>query len=131
MPAIQPRITPVLWFDTQAEEAATFYTSIFANSRIKRINRYGKAGRDKHGKDAGSVMTVEFELDGQSLVALNGGPHFKFTEAFSLQVSCETQDEIDCFWTKLSQGGQESHAAGSRIDTDCPDRWCRRRCRSC
>jgi predicted 3-demethylubiquinone-9 3-methyltransferase (glyoxalase superfamily) len=109
VPAItKAKITPFLWFDKQAEEAATFYISIFANSRITRLNRYGKAGRDTHGKEAGSVMTVEFELDGQKFVALNGGPHFKFTEAFSLQVSCDTQDEIDYFWTKLSQGGQES-----------------------
>jgi predicted 3-demethylubiquinone-9 3-methyltransferase (glyoxalase superfamily) len=108
MPAVKAKITPFLWFDTQAEEAATFYTSVFANSRITRVSRYGKAGHDTHGKDAGSVMTVEFELDGQRFIALNGGPHFKFTEAFSLQVSCDTQDEIDYFWTALAQGGQES-----------------------
>jgi predicted 3-demethylubiquinone-9 3-methyltransferase (glyoxalase superfamily) len=108
MPTIKRKITPFLWFDTQAEEAAQFYTSIFDNSRIVRVNRYGKAGRETHGKEAGSVMTVEFEIEGQTLVALNGGPHFRFTEAFSLQVNCETQAEIDYFWSKLSEGGQES-----------------------
>jgi predicted 3-demethylubiquinone-9 3-methyltransferase (glyoxalase superfamily) len=108
MPTVTRKVTPFLWFDTQAEEAAKFYTSIFDNSRIKQIRRYGKAGHETHGMQAGSVMTVEFEIDGQPLVALNGGPHFKFTEAFSLQVSCENQDEIDYFWSKLSEGGQES-----------------------
>ena len=108
MPTIKRKVTPFLWFDTQAEEAAQFYTSIFDNSRIVRVNRYGKAGRETHGMAAGSVMTVEFEIEGQALVALNGGPHFKFTEAFSLQVSCETQAEIDYFWSKLSEGGEES-----------------------
>jgi predicted 3-demethylubiquinone-9 3-methyltransferase (glyoxalase superfamily) len=108
MPTVTRKVTPFLWFDTQAEEAAKFYTSIFDNSRIKQIRRYGKAGHETHGMQAGSVMTVEFEIDGQPLVALNGGPHFKFTEAFSLQVNCENQDEIDYFWSKLSEGGQES-----------------------
>jgi predicted 3-demethylubiquinone-9 3-methyltransferase (glyoxalase superfamily) len=79
MPTIKRKITPFLWFDTQAEEAAQFYTSIFHNSRIVRVNRYGNAGRETHGMQAGSVMTVEFEIEGQALVALNGGPHFKFT----------------------------------------------------
>jgi predicted 3-demethylubiquinone-9 3-methyltransferase (glyoxalase superfamily) len=108
MPTVTRKITPFLWFDTQAEEAAKFYTAIFANSRIKQVHRYGKVGHETHGMEAGSVMTVEFEIEGQPLVALNGGPHFKFTEAFSLQVSCENQDEIDYFWNKLSEGGQES-----------------------
>ncbi len=107
MPALKHKITPFLWFDTQAEEAATFYTAIFDNSRIRRINRYGKAGQETHGREAGSVMTVEFEIEGQPFVALNGGPHFKFSEAVSFQVTCETQNEIDYFWTKLSEGGQE------------------------
>lgn len=107
MPKIQQKITPFLWFDTQAEEAAEFYTSIFENSRITRISRYGKAGREVHGKEAGSVLTVEFEIEGQTFIALNGGPHFKFNEAVSFQVTCETQDEIDYFWSKLSEGGQE------------------------
>ncbi len=105
--AIKQRISPCLWFDTQAEEAAKFYTSVFGNSRIKRVSRYGEAGREVHGKEAGSVLTVEFEIDGQTFVALNGGPNFKFSEAISLQVTCETQDEIDYFWNKLSDGGEE------------------------
>jgi predicted 3-demethylubiquinone-9 3-methyltransferase (glyoxalase superfamily) len=108
MPMLKHKITPCLWFDTEAEEAASFYTSVFENSRIKRINRYGKAGREVHGKDAGSVLTVEFEIDGQPFVALNGGPLFKFNEAVSFQVFCDTQNEIDYFWDALSRGGTES-----------------------
>jgi predicted 3-demethylubiquinone-9 3-methyltransferase (glyoxalase superfamily) len=104
---ITPRIAPCLWFDTQAEEAASFYAAIFKNSRIKNISRYTEAGRDVHGKAPGSVLTVEFELDGQSFTALNGGPHFRFNEAVSFQVMCENQTEIDRFWHKLSDGGQE------------------------
>jgi len=107
MPEIQQRITPFLWFDTQAEEAAKFYTLIFENSRITRISRYGRVGREVHGKEAGSVLTVAFEIEGQAFIALNGGPHFKFNEAVSFQVMCETQDEIDYFWSRLSEGGQE------------------------
>ena len=98
------KITPFLWFDTQAEEAAKFYTSIFPNSRIVTMARYGEAGPGPKG----SVMTVVFELDGQRLIALNGGPQFKFTEAISLSVDCKTQEEVDHYWTRLSQGGQES-----------------------
>jgi predicted 3-demethylubiquinone-9 3-methyltransferase (glyoxalase superfamily) len=98
------RITPFLWFDTQAEEAAKFYASIFPNSRILKTARYGEAGPGPKG----SVMTVEFELDGQRMIALNGGPHFKFTEAISLSVDCRDQKEVDHYWSKLSQGGQES-----------------------
>ncbi len=108
MPEIKQKICPFLWFDTQAEEAAIFYTSIFDDSRINRISRYGSAGRETHGKQAGSVMIVEFELEGQTFVALNGGPHHKFNEAVSFQVSCDTQDEIDRFWSKLCAGGEES-----------------------
>ena len=108
MPALARKITPFLWFDTQAEQAARFYTAIFSNSRINQISRYGAAGNETHGKDAGSVMTVAFEIEGQNLVALNGGPHFKFNEAVSFQVTCETQDEIDYFWNRLSDGGEES-----------------------
>jgi predicted 3-demethylubiquinone-9 3-methyltransferase (glyoxalase superfamily) len=100
-----PRITPCLWFDGQAEEAATFYTSVFKNSRIVGISRYGKAGHEFHGKPAGTVMTVAFELDGQPYTALNGGPVFKFNEAISLQVPCETQEEVDYYWEKLAEGG--------------------------
>ena len=107
MASIQQKLTPCLWFDTQAEEAANFYTSIFANSRIKQISRYGNAGRDVHGKEPGSVMMVAFEIEGQTFTALNGGPQFKFTEAISFQVMCDSQDEIDRFWSKLSDGGHE------------------------
>ncbi len=111
MPSIKQKITPCLWFDTQAEEAAKFYTSLFENSRIKRVSRFTKAGRDVHGKEAGSVMTVEFEIAGQNFTALNGGPQFKFSEAVSFQVMCDTQDEIDHFWSKLTDGGQEGPCA--------------------
>jgi predicted 3-demethylubiquinone-9 3-methyltransferase (glyoxalase superfamily) len=99
------KITPCLWFDHQGEEAATFYVSVFRNSRITKISRYGEAGKEIHGRAAGSVMTVEFELDGQAFTALNGGPVFTFNEAISLQVNCETQNEVDYFWEKLSAGG--------------------------
>ena len=99
------RISPCLWFDNQAEEAARFYTGIFPNSRINSISRYGKAGQEIHGRPPGSVMVVAFELDGQSSTALNGGPLFKFSEAVSLQVRCETQKEIDYYWEKLGAGG--------------------------
>ena len=107
MPIGRKMITPCLWFDSQAEEAANFYTSVFKNSKTGRISRYGKAGQDVHGRPSGSVMTVEFELDGQPFVALNGGPFFKFTEAVSFQVFCETQQEIDHYWNGLSKGGEE------------------------
>ena len=107
MPIVTQKIAPCRWFDAQAEEAANFYTSIFDNSRIKQIRRYGNAGREVHGKEPGSVMIVEFELEGQTFTALNGGPHFKFNEAVSFQIMCDTQDEIDHFWINLSQGGQE------------------------
>jgi predicted 3-demethylubiquinone-9 3-methyltransferase (glyoxalase superfamily) len=95
------KITPFLWFDLQAEEAANFYMSIFPNSKLGKIARYGEAGPGP----AGSAMTVEFQLEGQSFVALNGGPHFKFTEAISFFVNCQTQDEVDFYWEKLSAGG--------------------------
>lgn len=97
-------ITPFLWFDHQAEEAAGFYTSVFPNSRIIKVACYNEAGPGP----AGSVMTVEFELEGQSFVALNGGPIFKFTEAVSFVVNCRTQDEVDAYWEKLSAGGVPS-----------------------
>lgn len=100
-------ITPCLWFDHQAEQAAEFYTAIFKNSKIVNISRYGKAGHEVHGMQAGTVMTVAFELDGQTFTALNGGPIFKFNEAISLQVNCETQQEVDYYWAKLSEGGDE------------------------
>src|SRR5580700_5858516 len=107
MATIKQKISPCLWFDTQAEQAANFYVSVFKNSRIKQINRYGKAGQDVHGKEPGSVMVVEFEIEGQVFTALNGGPHFRFNEAVSFQVMCDTQAEIDYFWSKLSQDGRE------------------------
>jgi predicted 3-demethylubiquinone-9 3-methyltransferase (glyoxalase superfamily) len=96
-------ITPCLWFDTEGEEAAAFYTSVFPNSRILDVARYGEAGP----RAAGTAMTVSFELDGQKFVALNGGPEFTFSEAISFQVSCKTQEEVDAFWSKLSDGGEE------------------------
>jgi predicted 3-demethylubiquinone-9 3-methyltransferase (glyoxalase superfamily) len=102
---ITQKITPCLWFDNQAEEAARFYTSIFANSKVVALTRYGETGREIHKRPAGSVMTVEFVLDGHAFTALNGGPVFKFNEAISFQVLCDTQDEIDSFWAKLSGGG--------------------------
>src|SRR5262245_4831846 len=101
------RITPCLWFDDKAEEAARFYTGIFKRSRIGRISHYGEAGREIHGRPAGTVMTVEFELEGQTFTALNGGPLFTFNEAVSFQVSCEKQDEVDYYWDKLAEGGDE------------------------
>jgi predicted 3-demethylubiquinone-9 3-methyltransferase (glyoxalase superfamily) len=107
MPIATQKIQPCLWFDTQAEAAAKHYVSIFKNSKLGRIGRYGKEGKEIHGKNAGSVMTVEFELEGQKFLALNGGPHFKFDEAVSFQVMCETQAEIDYFWSKLAEGGSE------------------------
>jgi predicted 3-demethylubiquinone-9 3-methyltransferase (glyoxalase superfamily) len=96
-------ITPCLWFDTEGEEAATFYTSVFPNSKILDVSRYGEAGP----RPQGTVMTVSFELDGKKFVALNGGPDFTFSEAISFQVSCKTQEEVDMFWSKLSEGGEE------------------------
>jgi predicted 3-demethylubiquinone-9 3-methyltransferase (glyoxalase superfamily) len=101
------KMTPCLWFDNQAEEAANFYTSIFKNSKIVSISRYGKEGFEIHGQKDGSVMTVNFQLNGQSFTALNGGPVFKFNEAISFQVFCDTQQEIDYYWTRLTAGGQE------------------------
>jgi predicted 3-demethylubiquinone-9 3-methyltransferase (glyoxalase superfamily) len=97
------KITPCLWFDTEGEEAARFYTSVFPNSKIVEIARYGSAGP----RAEGTVMTVSFELEGQEFVALNGGPDFTFNEAISFQVNCETQDEVDGYWSKLSEGGEE------------------------
>ena len=102
------RITPCLWFDDQAEEAVAFYTGIFKNSRVVNVSRYGDAGREIHGKAPGTAMVVAFELEGQAFTALNGGPMFKFNEAVSLQVACETQEEVDYYWEKLSAGGDEA-----------------------
>ena len=99
------KITPFLWFDNQAEEAANFYTSIFKNSKVGNVTRYGKEGYEIHKKPAGTVLTAEFQLEGQEFVALNGGPAFKFNEAISFQVHCESQEEVDYYWEKLSKGG--------------------------
>src|SRR5690349_15324150 len=101
------KITPCLWFDTRAEEAANFYVSTFKNSKLGTITRYGDEGAKGSGMPTGSVMTVTFELDGQEFVALNGGPLFKFTEAISFMVKCDSQAEIDEMWSKLSEGGEE------------------------
>ncbi len=101
------KIIPCLWFDDKAEEAAKFYASIFKNSKIGDVSRYGKEGYEFHGKEDGMVMTVDFEIEGQRFVALNGGPIFKFNEAISFQVHCETQKEVDYYWEKLSEGGDE------------------------
>ena len=100
----QPLI-PCLWFDGQAEDAARFYTGIFKNSRIGTISRFTEVGHDIHGRPAGSVMTVEFELNGQPFTALNGGPQFKFNEAISFQIMCQTQEEVDHYWNRLKEGG--------------------------
>ena len=102
------KITPCLWFDTEGEEAANFYTSVFKNSRIVGISRYGDEGAQVSGRPKGTVMTVKFELAGQEFVALNGGPTFTFSPAISLVVNCETQEEVDRFWEKLSEGGEKS-----------------------
>jgi predicted 3-demethylubiquinone-9 3-methyltransferase (glyoxalase superfamily) len=102
---IVQKITPHLWFDKNAEEAVRFYTSVFKNSQTGKIARYPKEGQEVHGMPEGSVMTVEFQLEGQEFLALNGGPHFKFNEAISLVVTCETQEEIDYYWNKLTEGG--------------------------
>lgn len=101
------KIIPCLWFDDKAEEAAKFYASIFKNSKIGDVSRYGKEGYEFHGKEDGTVMTVDFEIEGQKYVALNSGPIFKFNEAISFQVHCETQKEVDYYWEKLSEGGDE------------------------
>jgi len=98
-------ITPCLWFDSQAEEAATFYTGIFRNSKINRVSRYTRAGQEVHGRRPGSVMVVAFELERQPFTALNGGPAFEFNEAISLQVNCDTQQDVDYYWDKLAAGG--------------------------
>ena len=104
MPITQ-KIVPFLWFADEAEEAAHYYTGIFKNSRIKNVTRYGKAGFEQHQRPAGSVMTVDFELDGQTFTALNGGPMFKFNESVSFEIKCKDQEEIDYYWEKLGAGG--------------------------
>jgi predicted 3-demethylubiquinone-9 3-methyltransferase (glyoxalase superfamily) len=104
MAALQP-IIPCLWFDSEAEEAARFYTGIFKNSKIVATTRYGEAGHEIHGRPAGSVLTVEFELNEQPFTALNGGPNFKFNEAISFQIMCRDQEEVDYYWNRLGEGG--------------------------
>ncbi len=107
------KISPCLWFDDQAEPAAKFYTSVFKNSRIVATTYYGEAGKEHHGKEAGTVMSVGFEIEGQSYTALNGGPIFKISEAVSFQIDCETQEEVDYYWNKLGEGGDpESQVCG-------------------
>lgn len=101
-------ITPCLWFDNQAEQAARFYVSVFKHSKIGSISRFGKEGYEHHGQKEGTVMTASFEINGQPFTALNGGPLFKFNESISFQVFCDTQDEIDYYWNKLTESGQES-----------------------
>lgn len=99
------KITPYFWFDSQAEEAARFYTSVFRDAGIERVTRYGKAGVEVHGQPEGAVMTVTFRIEGQQFVALNGGPAFQFSEAISFLVSCDSQAEVDYYWERLSEGG--------------------------
>jgi predicted 3-demethylubiquinone-9 3-methyltransferase (glyoxalase superfamily) len=106
MPIAQTIVT-CLWFDTQAEEAAKFYCSVFKNAKVTQVSRYPEAGQEIHKKPAGSVMVVAFEIDGVAFIALNGGPNFKFDEAVSFQIMCETQADIDYYWSKLTEGGQE------------------------
>jgi len=101
------KITPFLWFDKNAEEAANFYTSIFKNSKVGSVTRYDEAGAKASGIPKGTAMTVSFQLEGQGFTALNGGPHFKFTEAISFVVNCESQEEVDHYWDRLSEGGDE------------------------
>ncbi len=106
-------ITPFLWFDTEAEEAANFYVSLFPNSRIVEVSRYGDAGP----RAAGSVMTVDFELDGDQFLALNGGPEFTFNEAVSFQIHCEDQDEVDYYWSRLTEGGKSTPSLGKPLSS--------------
>jgi predicted 3-demethylubiquinone-9 3-methyltransferase (glyoxalase superfamily) len=101
------QITPCLWFDYQAEEAVNFYLSIFQNSKTESISYYGKEGFEIHGQKEGTVLTIGFQINGQSFTALNGGPFFKFNEAISFQIFCDTQEEIDYYWSKLTDGGEE------------------------
>ena len=107
MPIAKHKIAPCLWFDTQAEQAAQFYCSVFKNAKITQVSRYPEAGQQIHKKPAGSVMVVVFEIDGIPFTALNGGPNFKFGEAISFQIMCETQADIDYYWRALSEGGEE------------------------
>jgi predicted 3-demethylubiquinone-9 3-methyltransferase (glyoxalase superfamily) len=123
------KITPCLWFDSEAEEAARFYVAIFGNARIGRISRYGEEGFEIHGRPEGSVMTVEFEIAGQGFTALNDGPHFKFNEAISFKIPCETQKEIDHYWERLSAGGEIQQCGWLKEAS--PGKYSRRPCRRC
>ena len=102
------KISPCLWFDDNAEDAVKFYASIFKNSKVGNVTRYGKEGYEIHKKKEGSVMTIDFEIEGQKFLALNGGPIFKFNEAISFQIYCDTQEEIDYYWEKLTEGGDKN-----------------------
>ena len=102
------KISPCLWFDNNAEEAVKFYVSIFKNSKIGNVTHYGKEGYEIHKKKEGTVMTIDFEIEGQKFLALNGGPIFRFNEAISFQIYCETQDEVDYYWDKLTEGGDKN-----------------------
>ena len=108
MPIARQQINPCLWYDKNAEDAAKFYITVFKNSKITRVVHFGNAGQDVHGGKAGEVLAIDFELDGQKFSGLNGGPQFKFSEAVSFQIPCETQEEIDYYWSALSKGGSES-----------------------
>ena len=125
------KINPFLWFDMQAEQAANFYVSVFRNSKITQITRYSEVGNEQHKMPAGTVMTVAFELEGQPFVALNGGPIFKFNEAVSLEINCETQDEIDYYWERLGEGGdpKAQQCGWLKDNSACRGRWCRPSCR--
>ena len=120
-------ITPCLWFDTEGEDAARLYTSVFPNSKILDVSYYGSAGP----RPEGTVMTVSFELGGQKFLALNGGPQFTFSEAISFQVSCQNQEEVDHFWSKLSEGGEEGPCGWLRTSSASRGRSFRRSCRNC
>ncbi len=124
--ATMQKITSNLWFDTQAEEAVKLYTSVFKNSKIGRTARYGKEGYEIHGMAEGTIMTMEFVLEGQKFIALNGGPIFKFNEAISFIVNCDTQEEVDYYWENLSNGGDEkAQMCGCTIDQipDLQNQW--------
>ena len=112
MAHVKQKISPCLWFDSKAEEAANFYVGIFKNSQIGHVSRFPDAGKEIQGKNAGTVMTVEFELEGQTFTALNGGPQFTFDEAISFQLMCDSQGEIDHYWSKLTAGGGEEGPCG-------------------
>jgi predicted 3-demethylubiquinone-9 3-methyltransferase (glyoxalase superfamily) len=115
-----PTIVPNLWFDTEAEQAAEFYVSVFPRSRVVSTARYTEAGP----RPAGTVMTVQFELDGQPFIGIDGGPEFPFTEAVSFQITCQDQDEVDHYWTACARAAARARADGSRTGSGCRGRWC-------